>query len=137
MWALLTDPGHAASFDYFGEAYAPLRRLVEQLARREYASGVYADKSMASFILTTAAAYEEADGHDAIGIEYNPGRGLFVVNYSEWVSLTRNPQHRIVASRVSEPQEVGEVIDRFVLRLLLSRRRTKAEPDAAANSGDL
>jgi MoaA/NifB/PqqE/SkfB family radical SAM enzyme len=47
MWALLSDPGHAASFDHLGEAYAPLRRLVEQLAGREFADQVYAYKSMA------------------------------------------------------------------------------------------
>jgi hypothetical protein len=37
MWALLSDPGHAESFDDHGEAYVPMRRLIEQLAHREYA----------------------------------------------------------------------------------------------------
>ncbi len=45
MWELLSDPGHAVSFEQLGEAYAPLRRLVEQLARREYAGRVYAYKA--------------------------------------------------------------------------------------------
>jgi hypothetical protein len=123
MWALLSDPGHAASFDHLGEAYAPLRRLVEQLVRREYAEQVYAYKSIASFSLTTAPTYQEADGHDEVGITYNPGRRLFGVGYSEWVSPTRNPRHQTVASHVCEPHEVGEVIERYLLRLLLSRQR--------------
>jgi hypothetical protein len=54
MWALLSDPGHVDSFDHLGEAHAPLRRLVEQLARREYAGQVYAYQATASFNLTTA-----------------------------------------------------------------------------------
>src|SRR5262245_1547471 len=77
MWGLLSDPGHAESFDHLGEAYAPMRRLVEQLVRREYADRVYGVKSMATFGLTTAPTYAEADGHDRIGIEYNPDSGLF------------------------------------------------------------
>lgn len=124
MWALLSDFRHADSFNHLGEAYAPLRQLVEQLAHREYADRVYAFKSMASLNLTTAPSYHDADGHDDIGIGYNPRSGLFGVGYCEWVSPTCNPRHRTAASRVCESKEVGEVIDRYVLRLLLSGGRS-------------
>lgn len=120
MWALLSNPGHADSFDKHGEAYAPLRRLVEQLARREYAGRVYAVKSLASFNLTTAPTYQQTDGHDVISIEYDPERGLFDVRYSEWVFPTRNTRYRTAARPVCDPQEVGKVIDCYVVRLLLS-----------------
>lgn len=131
MWALLSDPGHSDSFDKHGEVYAPLRQLVEELARREYAGRVYAFKSMYSFNLTTAPTYQEAAGHDQVSIGYTPGRELFGVSYSEWVSPTRNPRHRTAASRVCEQQEVGEVIDCYALRLLLSQQPAEAEPVAA------
>jgi hypothetical protein len=64
MWALLSNPGHADSFEKHGEAYTPLRWLVEQLAHREYAGRVYAFKSLSSFNLTTAPTYQQADGYD-------------------------------------------------------------------------
>lgn len=133
MWALLSDPGHADSFDKHGEAYAPLRRLVEHLARQEYAGRVYAFKSLASFNLTTAPMYQQADGHDVISIEYDPGRGLFGVGYREWVAPTRNPRnprHRAAANRACEVTQVAEVVDRYVLRLLLTRQPEGAEPGA-------
>lgn len=123
MWGLLSDLGHAESFDHLGDAYVPMRRLVEQLARREYASRVYGVKSLAAFGLTTAPIYAQADGHDHIGIGYNPDSGLFAIGYAEWVSPTRNPQRRTASSRVCEAAEAVEAIDRYVLRLLLSRRR--------------
>jgi hypothetical protein len=133
MWALLSDPGHAESFTDLGDAYALLRRFVEQLAHREYAGRVYAFKSMASFNLTTAPTYQEDAGHDVIGIGYNPGRGLFGVGYCEWLSPTRNPPHRTAASRACEAAEVGEVIDRYVVRLLLSSQTAEADPGASAD----
>lgn len=122
MWALLANPGHAESFDYHGVDYAPLPLLVEQLASREYANRVYVVKSLATFILTMAPTYIEDTGHDSINIQYNPDRSLFDVSYCEWLSPTRNPPHRIAAKRTCEPAEVGEIIDRYVLRLLLFRR---------------
>jgi hypothetical protein len=122
MWALLSDPGHAAGFADLGEAYAPLRRLVEQLARRPYAGAVFAFKAMASLNLTTAPGYQEAAGHDQVGIGYNPAPGLFGVGYSEWVSATRNPPHRDVAGRTCEWSTVVDVVDCYVLRLLLVRQ---------------
>lgn len=133
MWALLSDPGHEESFADHGVAYAPMRRLLAELARRDYAGVVYGVKSLASFSITTAPTYQDAEGHDAVVVMYHPGRGLFAVGYSEWVSPTRNPPLRSAAGRMCEASETGEVIDRYVLRLLLSRRRADAEPGAAAD----
>jgi hypothetical protein len=130
MWALLSDPGHAESFDKHGEDYVPLRRLVEQLAHRTYADRVYAFKSLFSFNLTTAPTYP-ADGHDVIGIQYDPGRALFSVGYHERVSPIRNPRRRTAVDRGCEATEVANVIDCCVLLLLLSRRPEPAEPFAA------
>jgi hypothetical protein len=131
MWEPLSDPGHAESFDKFGEDYVPLRRLVEQLAHRRYADRVYAFTSLFSLNLTTAPTYQQADGHDVIGIQYDPRRGLFRVKYREWVSPTHNPQYRTVVDRGCEATEVANAIDCCVLRLLLSRRPEPAEPFAA------
>ncbi|MGL6076979.1 MAG: hypothetical protein ACRC8S_22720, partial [Fimbriiglobus sp.] len=78
---------------------------------------VYAFKSMFSFHLTMAPSYGETNGLDDISIGYHPGYGLFGVGYSEWVL----PTHRHAASRSCETAEVGEIIDREVMRLLLSR----------------
>jgi hypothetical protein len=122
MWAILSDPGHADSFLHLGEAYGALREVVALLARRPYAEEVFAFKSMASFNLTTAATYQDSPAHDEIGIGYNPRRDLFVVGYSELVSPTRNPPRRTSACRTCEQAEVIEIIDRYVLRLLLTRR---------------
>jgi hypothetical protein len=136
MWGLLSDPGHADSFDDFGEEYEPIRHLVEQLSQREYAGHVYAFKSMYTFNLTTAPTYQQADGHDDVGLGYNPRNGLFGVSYSEWVSPTRNPRHRTVASRVCERHEVGQIVDRYVLRLLLSCQHVDAEPYTAPDGDE-
>jgi hypothetical protein len=122
MWGLLSDPGHEDSFADHGDAYAPMCRLLAELARREYAGRVNGVKSLWSFSITTAPGYDEAEGHDTVGVVYHPRRGLFAVGYSEWVSATRNPTHRPVAGRMCESAEAAEVIDRYVLRLLLSRR---------------
>lgn len=122
MWAILSHPGHAEGFLDQGGADAPLHRLAEQLARRPYAGEVFAFASMATFCLTTAATYQEAPGHDAIQIKHDPGSGLFAVGYREWISPTRNPPDRAAVSHLAEWPEVVEVIDRYVLRLLLARR---------------
>lgn len=122
MWAILSDPGHEESFADHGDAYDPIRWLLAELSLRDYASRVYGVKSLASFSITTAPSYQEADGHDSVWIEYHPERGLFAVGYSEWVSATRNPPLRMAAGRMCEAGEVAEVIDRYVLRLILSRR---------------
>jgi hypothetical protein len=121
MWALLSDPGHAQSFDDIGGSFAPLRRLVEQLAGREYAGQVYAFESLASFNLTTAPTRPESVQHEGFGIEYDPGRGVFRIGYSERSSPTRQARLRTPPVRDCDPQEVEEVIDRYVQRLLLSR----------------
>jgi hypothetical protein len=133
MWALLSDPGHADSFDHLGEAYVPLRRLVEQLARREYAGRVYAFKSMASFNLTTAPTHQEAAGHDRAGIEYDPDWSLFRVGYSECASASRDSRIRTRGTRVCEPQEIGEVIDGYVQSLLSPRQPAEAESSVVEN----
>src|SRR5262249_36294513 len=99
MWALLYDPGHVDSFDHLGEAYAPLRRLIEELALKEYAGRVYAFDSGASFILTTAPDAQQVAGHDEVGIEYNPARGVFEVGYIEWAPPGRKARHRAAKSR--------------------------------------
>jgi hypothetical protein len=122
MWAILSHPGHAESFLDHGEAYAPMRRLVERLGQRPYAGEVYAVKSMWYFCLTTAPSYQEAPGHDEVWIAYNPGNGLFDVGYDEWISPTRNPQRRTAVGRTCERPEVMDVVDRYVLRLLLLGR---------------
>jgi hypothetical protein len=116
MWALLSSPEHATSFDQFGEVYAPLRRLVEQLARREYASRIFAFKWMASFNLTTAPTSQEVGGHDGIGIEYIPDKGDFRVGYDG--RAIRNHSPRVLTA---SPHEVIELIDQLVLRLLSPR----------------
>jgi hypothetical protein len=121
MWALLSDPGFVVGFGYLGDAYAPMCRLLAELAEREYACRVYGVKSMASFSITTAPTYQEQDGHDYVGILYNPTHRMFVVDYSEWVS-TPHYSSRVVASRMCEGEEVAEVIDRYVLRLFLTAR---------------
>src|SRR5262245_13655567 len=126
MWALLSDSGHGASFDQLGEAYAPLRQLVEQLAGREYADRVFAYKWMSSFNLTTAPTSQEIAEHDGVGIEYVPDQGVFRVGYGEGTHPGRSPQVP-TAPRVCTPQEVGEVIDRDVRRLLLPPPPRKPE----------
>jgi hypothetical protein len=123
MWALLSNPGHAASFDHLGEAFAPLRRLVEQLASRDFASRVYAFKWMASFNLTTAPTSQEVSEHDGIGIEYVPDQGVFRVGYGDRACPNRSPQVVTVP-----PHEVGEVIDQYVRKSLLAPRPAEPEP---------
>src|SRR5205823_13906 len=105
-----------------GEAYAPLRWLVEHLARQPYARDIFAFTSLYFFCLTTAPSYQEAMGHDRIAIDYDPERGVFKIRYCEWISPTRNPTHREAACRSCEWPEIVEVVDRYVLRLLLIRR---------------
>ena len=125
MWVPLSDPGHAAGFDHLGEAHAPLRRLIEQLAGREYAGRVYAFRWMASLNLTAAPTAGEAAGHDGIGIEYVPEQGVFRVCYDD-----RAPNGRARVLTAS-PHEVGELIDQHVQRLLLAPRPAGAEPAGA------
>jgi hypothetical protein len=101
----------------------PMRQLVEELTRREYADQLHAFTSLTSFNLTSAPNYEESlRAHDVIGMVYHPAFGLFGVEYCEWESPTRNPPRRTVARRECEPTEVGGVIDSFVLRLLMERK---------------
>ena len=127
MWALLYDPGHVDSFDHLGEAYAPLRRLIEELALKEYAGRVYAFDSGASFILTTAPDAQQVAGHDEVGIEYNPARGVFEVGYIEWAPPGRKARHRAAKSRVFAAHEVGEGIDGYVKRMPPAWRPPKPE----------
>lgn len=126
MWALLSDPGHAVAFDSLGEAYAPLRRLVEQLVGREYAGRVYAFRWMTSLNLTTAPIAGEAAGHDGVGIEYDPGAGVFRVCYDD--RARPNGRARV---QIGSPHEVGELIDQHVQRLLLAPRPAEPEPAGA------
>src|SRR5262245_32065124 len=117
MWALLSDPGHADSFEKHGDAYTPLRRLVEQLAHREYAGRVYAFKSLSTFNLTMAPTYQQADGCDVIGIEYDPGQALFSVRYNR-VSPSRDLGRSVVGSCCCGTTDVAEAIDSYVCVLL-------------------
>jgi hypothetical protein len=126
MWALLSNPEHAASFEQLGEAYAPLRRLVEQLTGREYAGRVHAFKWMASFNLTTAPTSQEVGGHDGIGIDYIPDQGVFRIGYDDRAIPHHSPPFLTAA-----PHEVGELIDQHVQRLLLSPRPPEPEPPRA------
>src|SRR5262249_15816834 len=123
------DPGHAYGFDDLGEAYAPLRGLVEELADRQYAGRVYAFRSGASFNLTTAPNSREVAGQE-VGIEYDPARGLFEVGYLEWSPPGRRGGHRGAEVRVCGPDEVGGVIDGHVGRMLPAP--TAVEPDMSA-----
>jgi hypothetical protein len=120
MWAKLTDPAHAERFDDPGDA--AMRRLVLELAQRPYAGELFAHKSMATLILTAGASQQKAAEHDEITIRCDPRRGLFEVAYCEWVSPTRSPPHREAAGRSCEAAEVVEVVDRYVVRLLLAKR---------------
>src|SRR5262249_27221717 len=116
------------SFDHLGETYAPLRRLVDELARREYAGRVYAFNSGSSFNLTSAPGPCQSSGHDEVGIEYNPERGVFEIGYIEWRLSTCRARHRTAESRICAAHEVGEVIDRHVRKLVPAWRPVAAEP---------
>lgn len=122
MWAILSSPDHVASFAEFGEEWAPLYRLAIALAGRPYAPGLWAFKSLASFNITTAEKHSGLDGHDIVHIEFDPRQQVFHVRYEEWVSSTRNPPHRIAASRDCDESAALETVDLYVLRLLLLRR---------------
>src|SRR5262245_23423078 len=117
MWSLLYDSRHADSFDDLGEAYGPLRRLVNDLGFRDYAGRVHAFASGSSFILTTAPSARQTGGQE-VGVEYDPARGMFAVGYLEGAPASRYPRHRVAESRVCAPDEVGEVIDGYVRRML-------------------
>jgi hypothetical protein len=135
MWALLSDPGHADSFEKHGEACSPLRRLIEQLAHREYAGRVYAFESLLSFNLTTAPTYQPSDSYDVIGIEYDPGRALFSVGYNR-VSPSREVGRHVAGSCICGVMGVAETVDSYV-RVLLNRQSAQAEPVAADGTLDV
>jgi hypothetical protein len=136
MWALLSDPGHGNSFASHGEPYAPMRQLLLELAQREYADQVYGVKSLTTFGITTAPNYETRQGHDTVGIMYDRRRGLFAVGYSDCMSTNRSPRPRETDARTCEIGEAADFIDRYILRLILSRRHADAEPGAAADRGN-
>jgi hypothetical protein len=121
MWGILTSPLHAQSFEEHGEDYAPMRALVERLSERPYAGELFAFKSLATFILTTAPTYAAKSGHDCISIDYDPTRKQFILKYEEWVSETSNPPHRVASRRICAGVEVHDVIDSYVIRLQRSR----------------
>jgi hypothetical protein len=122
MWAILRDPCHLETFLDLGESFAPMRGLVEHLIQRSYAGDVFAFTSLDCFVLTSAPSYMETEGHDRIAIDFDPVGGLFTVRYCEWVSPARNSSHSEAACRTCERPEVLEVIDLYVLRLILLRR---------------
>ena len=126
MWAILPHPDHAESFADHGEEYAPMRRLAASLSKQPYADAVYAFKSLITFVLTFAASYSEREGHDQITIRYSPGTGSFDVAYAEWVSPTRNPPHRIAATRSCSETDVLAVVDLYVLRLQTMDRQRQS-----------
>ncbi len=133
MWALLSDPEHVTRLDELGEVYTPLRRLVEQLTAREYASRVFAYKWMSSFNLTVAPTSQEIAEHDQVGIEYVPDQGVFRVGYNERLRPGCLLGVRTTPSRVCTPQEVEKVADCFARRLLLSL--AAQAPNALSASG--
>jgi hypothetical protein len=122
VWAILTDPGHAESFVHLGEAYAPMRRLVELLAERPYADEVFAFKSIATFVLTTAPSYQQAPVHDEIAITFHPALLLFRVGYCVRIFSTAVASDQMDAIDVCEGPDVLDVIDRYSQRLLLLRQ---------------
>jgi hypothetical protein len=123
MWAILSGPDHIASFADFGADWgAPMHRLATALSERSYAPGLWAFTSLASFNITTAPKHAALDGHDVVHIEFDPRQQSFHIEYQEWVSSTRNPPHRSVASRECAEAVALETVDLYVLRLLLLRR---------------
>ncbi len=113
MWAGLTDPGLAACFDCPGEV--PMRRVVEALAQRPYATAIFAYTSMGTFNITTAPTYADHPGRDTIHITYSDTSRTFSVAYLEWGSRRRPRPHNC------EEAEVLEVVDRYVTGLLMVR----------------
>jgi hypothetical protein len=122
MWTALTDPRLIDNIDYLGHDYAPLVRLVEQLSQQPYASKLYAVTSLTHLSLTTAAAYEERDGHDIIHVEYDPTRGLFELAYGEWTSSTNSTLRGTSARLCGEPDEAKIILDSYIVRLLVPYR---------------
>jgi hypothetical protein len=126
MWAILSSPDHIASFAQLGEDWAPMQRLATALSEQPYAPGLWAFTSLASFNLTTAEKHGGRDGHDVVHIEFDPRQQSFRIEYHEWVSGTRNPPHRVAASRQCPEEAAFETVELYVLRLLLLRREDAA-----------
>lgn len=128
MWTTLSDPDLGEYISDLGHEYAPLRELVERLAQQAYAKSLYAVTSLMHLSLTTAPDFEQQTGHDMIGVDYNPRRGLFELSYNEWISSSSNPSRRAVAKLLCEPSEASKIIDVYVVRLLmLCRSNRRAE----------
>jgi hypothetical protein len=128
MWAPLSDPVHLDRFAHLGEAYAPVRRLVEDLGRRDYAGRVYAFNANGSLKLTTAPKADAAARHDGIGITYDPKQKAFAVGYSTPAqSPTPSRGYPTIGNRVCAPSEVSEVIDQYVQGMLQPRPQSIAD----------
>lgn len=122
MWAPLSDPVHLDRFTHLGEAYAPVRRLVEDLGRRDYAGRVYAFNSHGSLKLTTAPTRDATAPHNGIGIKYDPKRETFAVGYSACAEPpTRRGRYPTVGDHLCGAGEVSEVVDKYVRTMLQSR----------------
>lgn len=116
MWAPLSDPVHLDRFTHLGEAYTPVRRLVEDLGQRDYAGRVYAFNANGSLKLTIAPK------GDAVGIKYDPKQETFAVGYSTPAEPpTRSRGYPTVRSEICAPSEVNEVIDQYVQTMLQAR----------------
>jgi len=120
MWALLSNPEHSDGFGGGGAKYSPMAAILFDLSKRQYAEQLFGFRSLSSFSITTAPTYAEKDGHDFVRIQYVPSKELFHVDYVEWISATRNPPHREVSSRECEYDELGTIIDAYVVRLMLT-----------------
>lgn len=122
MWLLLANPTLAESISQNCEEFSPFVELVEQLSKRSYANQIHAFISHASFVLTTAATYQEADGHDWVSVTQMDEGKLYAVAYEAWVSVTRNPKRSISDQQTCELANVPNFVDSFVLRMLTIKR---------------
>lgn len=123
MWAPLSDPSHAKQFEMDGPEFGPMAALLVELSKRPYADMLFGSRSMMSFGISTAIAWNEVGGCDDVRLTFDPDTQLFQIVYDEWVSATRNPQRRTASERKCESEEVASVIDIYVLRLMLSANR--------------
>ena len=122
MWLPLNSPLLARSMSQNGEGFLSFARLIEQLSKRTYADQIYAFISHASFILTTAPTYQEADGHDWVSVVRKEEGKLFSIAYEAWVSDSCYPNRTISDMQSCEWANALDRIDCLVLRMINLRR---------------
>jgi hypothetical protein len=128
MWAPLSDPIHLDRFTHLGEAYAPVRRLIEDLGQRDYAGRVYAFNAHGSLKLTTVPKSDAAARHEGVGIKYDPKRETFAVGYeTPSAPPNRGRRYPTIGNHICGPTEVSEVVDKFVQRMLQIQPHPVAE----------